>query len=331
MAVTSITKLNSGRSAGWDGKGMREYQQTYRVATNDPADGPLKAELAVASSYGIVQNFTVYNDGNGVYDLAALAESIRGEPEEEENPYRFIVRVVYTTRVYDEIARKGGVAPTSPQQGQGGGSPGDSSSITENPLLQPAEVSTDPQERMRVAEKDLRGKPVVNAAGERFDPPKEMPDGFLVLTITRNEAEHPFNPLNYFNAINVDVFGSFPPLSVMCKGIRASNAYWYGFQYWKVTYTFWITDDLDGWAKDEIFLEHGWNQRVPVGPLKWELRPCINAVGDRVDGLLDHLDGLQIIPGIGVPTYTVEEDGPTYWFFKRRDFAPLNLGHLLDF
>ena len=335
MAVT-ITKLSEGRTSNYDGKGLREYQQTFRVVTDSLPYGPLAAEMAVANQYTIVQNLTYYDEGNSVVDLAALAESIRGDPEYDDNPFRFLVSVVYSTRVYDSIAQNGGATPTSPQQG--GNSPSSSENASENPLLQPAELSITTQERMRVVYLDLNGNAVLNAAGEPFDPPKEAPDAFLVITITRNEATtSPVEDLKYINAINEVILGSFAAGTAICKGISGTASYWHGLRYWKRTYIFHVTDDVFGWLRDEIMLEHGWNYLSGRNNDKdRKLMPCVNKVGDRIDGLLSHTDGRQLLPGFDAPSYTFDIDNqgnvlPTYRFFKRADFSPLGLDTLMTF
>ena len=58
----------------------------------------------------------------------------------------------------------------------------------QNPLLQPIDVKWSNRSQEIVADIDINGNPVVNTAGDPFDPPLMEDDPRPVLTIVRNEA-----------------------------------------------------------------------------------------------------------------------------------------------
>jgi hypothetical protein len=327
MAVIRITKLNAGRTGNYDDKAVRAYQQTFRVETDNPLDGPLTAERAVSLTFGIVQFRTYYAEPDAV-DFGALAESIHAEPEEEEFPYRFIVHVTYSSRIWDEIARRGGTPPASGQGDGGGGS----SSQADNPLLAPAEVSYDFQDSVNVTGSDLDGQLIVNSVGDRFSPTLEIHEAIIVITISTNVLNYrPAFFLPYYNAVNSVSFLDFEPHMVLCMGIKGQRAFWNQVRYYKATGVFhvWtrvlkivesqfqLPARLVGWQIDEAPLDHGaWERKVGATKKSQILRSGV-PVADAL------LNGAGVDAGeTGKPIYLLAAgvNTPRFRLRKRMDF-----------
>ena len=110
----------------------------------------------------------------------------------------------------------------------------------QNPLLQPIDVSWSQRSQEIVADQDINGNPIVNTAGDAFDPPLMEDDPRFVLTVIRNEPT--FNQamqIQYRNAINSDPFAGYDPLMVRVLEFTPENLFhqdvgWY----YKVTYSF---------------------------------------------------------------------------------------------
>lgn len=58
---------------------------------------------------------------------------------------------------------------------------------TEDPPERPAEISWDLETTTEPIEVDIAGKPLMNAVGERFDPPIRAPFSILTLRIARGD------------------------------------------------------------------------------------------------------------------------------------------------
>lgn len=123
--------------------------------------------------------------------------------------------------------------------------PGESS-----PLLEEPEVDWGLAAYQRIADADRDGNPIVNSAGDPYDPPLTRDDSRPLLTIVRNEAT--YSPLladAYRDTVNLATFFGAPAGTVKCKSITAKRA-WSplvaGGFYWVVTYLFEF--NRDGWT-----------------------------------------------------------------------------------
>lgn len=78
--------------------------------------------------------------------------------------------------------------------------------FAENPLDEPAKTSWDTETFQKVAETDVDGDAVVNAAGQYFDPPIMKDDFRLSATTRKNVAVVPAWILEYINKVNLASF-----------------------------------------------------------------------------------------------------------------------------
>jgi hypothetical protein len=234
MAVVSVREIWNGRKGSADEKAVREYDRVFRVVTNSSLDGALTAETAVDPFLGIrIPNlFSSYIEPNGItFDLTAIARKIEAG-QDDADPLTWLVTVSYSNHT------------DQPELGN------------PNPLLRPAEIKWSFAQFQRIADIDQFNNPVVNSAGEPFDPPLEKDDSRPVLVITRPEAGiDPGLFYQYRDAINSDPFFGAPAGTAKVQSIEATRRFENNFYFWDVTYT--IHFRPDGW--DLNVLDQGYN------------------------------------------------------------------------
>ncbi|GAF73804.1 unnamed protein product, partial [marine sediment metagenome] len=110
---------------------------------------------------------------------------------------------------------------------------------TPDPLNEDPEITWSFAVSNEPVDRDIDGKPLVNSAGESFDPPITKDANDIVLHIVRNEAG--FNSIvadNYKGAVNGDMFFGFGPGRVKCININGVKTRAAALTFWQVTYEF---------------------------------------------------------------------------------------------
>lgn len=208
MSATLIGEKVEGRATIDDGF-HRTYTRVFLVKTTSTQDGPLTVTLAT----GVPRVWDPYTTNTDT-DLGALCKSVSAQPT--DSPFLWEVTVEY-----DSVVREEG------QQ-------------AENPLARPADIDWSFVPYVKAAQRDVFGLPILNSAGQPFDPPPEMDDRRIQLTIQRNEET--FDPLQAFefqDATNSDVFfgggiAAWKVMSIKANGPHSEN----GVSFWRVTYEF---------------------------------------------------------------------------------------------
>jgi hypothetical protein len=220
MSLLSATEMmeEGSREAHWSLDGGRTYQRKFRCITNRQDDGPNTVLGQFGTNYGDLYNPS-YNTSTE-QDLFACVQAIDIEPEGNDG-LMWIITLSYGW--YNPLQAGGGKE--------------------QNPLQMPIEVSWALRDHEAVLQYDVNGNPVLNTAGDPYDPPVVIDDPRLVMTVVRNEAQ--FNVgwvLAYRNAVNSDPFAGFPAL--MCKVLNiSSRSQWHqdvGW-YYQTTYEFEFT------------------------------------------------------------------------------------------
>ncbi len=224
MALISVTELmdEGSREAHWAATAGRSYQRKFRCLTNSQNDGPNTVLGQFVLTYGDYYT-PQYNSKEA--DIFAAVDSLDVEPEGDDGT-AWIITLHYGW--YDVNYAGGG-----PNQ---------------NPLLMPIDVSWSLRDHETVLDTDQNQNPVLNTAGDPYDPPIVIDDPRLVMTVVRNEAQ--FNVawvLSYRNAVNSDPFAGFPPLA--CKVLNiSSKSQWHqdAGWYYQTTYEFeFLTAQID--------------------------------------------------------------------------------------
>lgn len=193
---------------------QRTYERTFTVTTDDPDDGP--ATVAAALPVGIGDSYVCRNDS----DPGSFCQSIDVECTTDDG------------KGWTAVARYG---------------PYDANLEPANPVERPIKVSWSFARFERPVIVDLDGVPVLNSAGDPFDPPLTIDDSRPILTIVRNEQG--FDPLlayQFKDAVNADAFWGVGPgivkvLDISDELTKDPDIGWYHV----VTYQFEFNPD--GW------------------------------------------------------------------------------------
>lgn len=226
MSVVEV-KLHFSGLSGKDelALGRRDYEQEWLVRTDNAADGA----KTVKSHPSVPQYGTFYRTDTENDPFAYLRER-EIEPASEDSSLVWRVRCRFST-----VADNGnGQQILPPPQ------PFDVPIIAEWDALEEKEPAYfcfgDNEEQL----------PIVNSAGDFFDPPPERIITIQVLRITQNLAD--FNYLfwaKYSNAINSDTWNGFAPGMVLFKPPKARFIAQRGIGYWETNFEFHI--NYRGW------------------------------------------------------------------------------------
>jgi hypothetical protein len=223
MAVI-VEAETGGRRLTWTYRNrqlVRRYERTYRVYTNNM----LTASLEAAFASGLPQWGDTYEAANESDEGAYVSEI--GIEDSEENPFEWKAHITYESDVEQELV--------SDKEGKNQGNADNGGMAVGNPLARLPIISFATRQRQQPLESDyslvpapgngnalaaiaanLKGRAVVNSAGERFDPPVMDDLHNLVVTITKNTiAYDPIMAWQYTGAVNSDPWlGNVPGL---CK------------------------------------------------------------------------------------------------------------------
>jgi hypothetical protein len=226
MATVSVKEITGAKGSGEFETGKREYTRLYKVIT----DSNLDSALQVGTSTGIPRLGDIYQ-ANGSFDATALARKVDAQ-QDNENPKLWIVTVDY--------------GPFTAQPFQ----------QDQNPLLRPSVVTFGFNKTQRIVRRYADFRPIVNSAGDEYDPPLTVDASNPVLTVTRNEPS--FNPaiaVAYQDAVNSDPFFGASPGQAKVAGISAVSQTENNYFFFQVTYE--IEFRWDGWQP--ILLDYGRN------------------------------------------------------------------------
>lgn len=133
--------------------------------------------------------------------------------------------------------------------------------VVEDPLSRPPDISFGFVEWEEIVDEDISNNPVVNTAGDAYDPPVTRQNHLAVLSVSRYEST--FNALlasQYKDSVNSDVFFDAPVGTAKIMDISAARE-WSQFNQayiWRVNYEFQF--DPRGWTKK--VLNQGYRQLV---------------------------------------------------------------------
>jgi hypothetical protein len=245
MAVVKVSETPGKRSGNTNNRYEGTYKRVFSVVLSSSRYGPIAAAAAVTSAYDLAIG-TAYSIG--VAPDPTATPPVVGDAWHEADPGS---RVVSITADEDGQADGCGWTVTVDY------GPGEAS---DNPLDEPPQLDWQFTAYERPVDQDTSGNPIVNTAGDPFDPPPMRDDSRPVLVITRNELT--FNPATsweYRDTLNNAAFYGAPTGTVKLKsrvGTQVQSRLVAGGSYWRVTYTFEF--NADGWAK--TILNAGYRQ-----------------------------------------------------------------------
>lgn len=228
MGIVSVEERHD-RSGNWQRNYKRSYKRTFLVNTDSPDEDAVNVMYAIDPNTGVqIPSLGVlYRGKNGNFDGGAFCEDVSAECDDEDGK-GWKVTCSY--------------GPYDPSQFD-----------SQNPLDAPAKVHFGLSRQSIACDQDNAGNPIVNSAGQSFDPPIEKDESRLVLSVDVNVAS--FDPIlisQYKDSVNNGEFWGCPPKTV--KFMNASAELDFsgdcpvnnGF-FWAVTWEFEVKEDT--WAK----------------------------------------------------------------------------------
>jgi len=258
----------------------RTYKRRLMVDTEGAAIGIIGMMLLP----GVPQLFAPFSNIAGTeFDYGALCTKRDFKPRVGTNVWD--IDVDYSTRHLDKEQQK------------------------QNPLDRPPEVSWEGERLEEVADLDRHGDPILNTAGQPYEPSLMRDYKLRTVVYTRNEATYDDAQARaYEDVINTDEFLGEAAYTWRVLDINARRAFEEGVKFWVVTYRMsfrkkgWRRKVMSQGFKDatgkEILDEHG-NQ--PSEP--WKLDAAGNA-----------------IKAAGAPGHT-----QTFEVYDEAPLAPLNI------
>lgn len=218
MATATLIETWAGRDGSVNSQRERMYTRTFLVNVSDPTLGWEWVRLVT----GLPRIWDFYVSASGAIDTGSFCQELTGR-QKAEDPYLWDVVARYTNRIQRPDIN-----------------------IVENPLLRPAEISYGATSIMRPATFDRNGDAVVNSAGDPFDPPLEVEEHRLTITIVRNQMSYnALGYLGYYDAVNEDAWFGFPKEYVKCCRITGRRQYENGVYFWPTTYEFMVRLNRD--------------------------------------------------------------------------------------
>lgn len=225
MAVVDDGEMRGKRSGGKKLPNDRDYSRTFRVEVDDPDD----RESIVLAADSVPALGDPHPD-----DASAWCESLAVQCVDEGG------------KLWEVTAKYSSTA--------------DAGSAADNPLSRPVTITWEDYEFEEPVELDVLGKPVLNSAGQAFDPPPTRVASRPVVVFTKNQAE--FNASlaqQYKNKSNSDTWWGLSAGQAKVASIRASEEKEEnGITYYEVRYEIHLNED--GWKKR--ILDQGRMERI---------------------------------------------------------------------
>lgn len=297
--IASVRELGHGRRHGAiqsefeEAAVQRDYVRKFRVRTTGPLVPAADVLAAVDPVTGerIPAQWSQYP-----WDTDALAKSLTAD--ETETPECWEVQVSYTTACAD------------PEE------------WAADPLLDRPDISFDVEEYELALQQAVLAPgqtgpppPILNSAGDPFDPPPTRPASRTKITVGRNEDHYDGAQMQaWANVTNSDVWWGYAVGSVLSKPVRAQRAYRNGRRYWRVSYTFLVSDVP--WLWQLSILDRGYRKKPAVNG---QLQP-ITLPGGRPLSEPALLDGNGNPLAVGSPAAFLK-----FPVYPSAAFAPLNL------
>lgn len=246
MGIISVKETKTGRGAAWSVQGGRTYEVELYVQTDDADIGPRGVILGLGLAPAALYRFPITTTATEV-DPAAFLQSVTVGDFDEDG---LGCKVKLSYAPYD--------AKT-----EGGATGAAADSWIVSPFSAPPTLRWASEDEDLAVTHDRAGEPILNKAGDPFDPPLVVPFSTPVATVTR--VEKSFDPewITYFkNSVNSAEWLGWPAESVMVKDITGDRVYDPDWGWlWNVSYTFAFRPKLIA-ADDETVIQAGWSPQV---------------------------------------------------------------------
>ena len=225
MAIVSCDEM-LGQDGGRNEKNEGEYTRKFRVIVGNHLDNA----VTILAYAGIPRIGDMYATMGGDVDPAAVCKEVRAAQDDD------------AWKIWEVEAKFGKATEDTQSQ---------TPQQIQNPLKRPADIGWGFSRHSRSLFRDVDNKPVLNSAGDFFDPPPEIDDSRPVLTISRNEGGFDASrAIEYQDAVNSDSFFGFSPGQVKVASISSQRQIENNIVFWKTTYEFEMRQDK--WVPLEI-------------------------------------------------------------------------------
>lgn len=184
----------------------------------------------------------------------------------------------------------------------------------------------------KVAQKDARGKDILNSAKQPFDPPVEYPFPISTFSIQRKEYRNPLNNRDDFiHRVNSTVlWGKFQPWQALIENITVSENRMLQTientpRVWDVTYEIAVNTDTYGWKT--VLLDQGMKSLVKK-PGTQSGEEILVPTKDDDGGIVSSpsmLDGHGWKNPKDSPPVYEWADGSPFELYGSKDFTALNV------
>lgn len=326
VAVTEVNLLWEGRG-GRDGIDRKQrYVRVYEVLTDDPNDDEDIAGGEQARALGLPGNADVLKPGSNAFvqDIDAKVSS--------ESPLRWLVTVTYDN-TWSEFGSEGQTIDPNTglsnytETGPGAHHGKPHQQRDPNPVNWSATYRTSHEQSQEPFTHDLDGNPVVNSAGDPFNPPLMVERSRPVIEITKYLADVNVEWLERFvDSVNLDTWHGRPARYCRMIGLEWESQTVGAFAVWRVTFRIKIkggqwnegaNDQGQGW--DIRLLDVGYQEYTDgFKTTKKLIDPKANNRGVEAPGPWP-LDGLGFASDGDPPAFV------TYRNFGEEDWSELGL------
>ncbi len=231
MAVVKVQRI-AKKGGNWNRLWQRKYNLTYRVTCNNREDGPV-----------VIRSAMVPSSSPPVPWLPRIGQ-IYEVNSTERDPGSFLNEVSY------DCLHAGANPELAVWDLSCTYEPYDATRFGADPIAWPIKIQFGGTRFERVVWVDaVTGEPVVNSAGDRFDPPLMADDTRSQITVVRNELISTFDwtlAENFRDTVNDAIWNGYPAKTVKIGSITTSDPQYDSNGqrfYFAVTYPFEVNRD----------------------------------------------------------------------------------------
>lgn len=234
MAVTSVKELKGKFRAEIDDKFQRDVTRVFEVMVDDWDTSYLEIVKGDDGNNSVPEH---YEQMPG--DFKTTLRSKSAQPADEDQGLIWYVTCKFSSKR----------------------EPDDKNEDDNNPLTRKPVIRYSFNRYQEAAEQDKDGRPILNTAGDVYNPPLQRDKSLLILDFTRNEKTfNPITALNYIDSTNSDIFLGVGPRFARCMDMSGDERKEEGITYYAVHYQF--AFKVGGWERQVLNI--GYRERVKV-------------------------------------------------------------------
>lgn len=216
MPAVSIIEVNTGRTGSDSNSLDRSYKRVFQVEMDSTRADPPEVLAASAPPFGALPalySFYTPGDDPDLWDPDSWCHDRTATVKQNSRFWEVVCS--YSTK----LDRPDLNAQVSPE-------------------LRPSEIEFDTITVGVPLLYDVNGLPILNSAGDLFDPPLEMEETRMLIRITRNVAFGGFDPdfyARFQNTVNSTAFFGLKIWQVKCRKVRSVRFFEDGTYFYRIT------------------------------------------------------------------------------------------------